>query len=57
VAQVKKTTTAELNSIVHDERDIPPGARPTQWQTLYGVIQHDVYHLGQISLLRKAIGA
>lgn len=56
-AGVKKATAADLNGPVRDERNRPLGTGLAQWQTLYGIIQHDVYHLGQISLLRKVIGA
>lgn len=34
--------------------DILTDDRWTVYQTVYGVIQHDLYHAGQISLLKKA---
>lgn len=57
VSAVRRTSGAHLNGSVRDERSRPLGTGLTHWQTLHGIIQHDVYHLGQISLLRKAIGA
>lgn len=57
VAEVRKATPAQLHHPVLDTRDREAGAGLTQWQTLHGIVQHDVYHLGQISLLRKALGA
>jgi uncharacterized damage-inducible protein DinB len=54
---VRQATAAQLAGTVRDERSGSAGAAVTQWQTLHGVVQHDVYHLGQISLLRRAAGA
>lgn len=57
VAGVRRATPGHLHTTVRDERSRPLGTGLTQWQTLHGIVQHDVYHLGQISLLRKVIGA
>ena len=40
-----------------DERlsEIPKGAAPSLYVFLHGVVQHDIYHAGQIALLKKAI--
>lgn len=57
VAEVKKSTPGHLHQAVVDERNPAAGTGLAQWQTLHGIVQHDVYHLGQISLLRKALGA
>lgn len=57
VAEVKHATAGHLDAAVRDERSPSLGTGLTQWQTLHGIVQHDVYHLGQISLLRKALGA
>ena len=35
----------------------PPGGRATAYVLMHGVIQHDLYHAGQIALLKKATGA
>jgi uncharacterized damage-inducible protein DinB len=37
-------------------RDPIPGSGPTVWAMLHGVVQHNLYHAGQIALLRKAAG-
>jgi uncharacterized damage-inducible protein DinB len=57
VAAVRHATPAHLHAAVRDERNRALGAGLTQWQTLHGLVQHDVYHLGQISLLRNAARA
>ena len=35
----------------------PPGGRTPAYTLMHGVIHHDLYHAGQISLLKKATGA
>jgi len=36
----------------------PPGAnRSIAYAQIHGVIQHDLYHAGQIAVLRKAVPA
>jgi uncharacterized damage-inducible protein DinB len=37
-------------------RDHAMGSGQTYRQMLHGLLQHDAYHLGQISLLKKALG-
>ncbi len=37
--------------------DIAPGKKYSVYYMLHGVIQHDLYHAGQIALLKKALGA
>lgn len=56
VALVRRSSPAQLHHPVRDERNRESGTGLTQWQTLHGIVQHDAYHLGQISLLRKALG-
>jgi uncharacterized damage-inducible protein DinB len=36
--------------------DLAPGTGYTLYYLLHGVIQHDLYHAGQIALLKKAVG-
>ena len=55
LAAVTKSGDAHLDSPVRDERNRELGTGLAQWQTLHGVLQHDIYHLGQIALLRKAL--
>lgn len=52
-------TQAELLDVlesVNDRRlqEIVPGRRYSYYTLLHGGIQHDIYHSGQISLLKKA---
>ncbi len=44
-----------LDSIVGEARDPALGTGVTYQVMLHGMLQHDVYHLGQIALLRKAL--
>jgi len=55
IAEVRRTPDAALDGQVRDERNRPLGTGLAQWQSLLGIMQHDVYHAGQISLLRKAL--
>lgn len=57
VEAVRRATDEELDRAVRDERDRPLGTGFTQWQTLHGVLQHDIYHLGQIALLKKTLAS
>ena len=44
-------------SLLDDSRlkDIVPGKRYSVYFMLHGVIQHDLYHAGQIALLKKVV--
>ena len=42
------------SDVVGDARDRALGSGVTQYVTLHGLVQHHVYHAGQISLLKKA---
>ena len=46
---IKKIDDAKLEEIV-------PGMRYTNYFMLHGAIQHDLYHTGQIALLKKLVG-
>lgn len=35
--------------------EIPAGSESTRYVMLHGVIQHDLYHAGQIAILKKAL--
>ena len=48
---------ARLDAVVGGERDAPLGAGVTYRVMLHGVAQHDAYHGGQMSLLRRAYAA
>lgn len=52
---------AHFRAAVEKLRDEELSARPagTEWSryaTLHGVVQHDLYHAGQIAILKKALG-
>jgi uncharacterized damage-inducible protein DinB len=38
------------------EKPVPGGGRRSIYSEILGVLQHNVYHAGQISLLKKALG-
>ena len=40
-----------------DPRDRETGAGVSYYVLLHGIVQHDVYHSGQIALLKKAVAA
>ena len=40
---------------VNKINEIVPGRKYSFYMLLHGIIQHDIYHSGQISLLKKAI--
>ncbi len=45
---------ARLDDLIGDARDPALGSGVTRYVTLHGVVQHHVYHAGQISLLKRA---
>jgi uncharacterized damage-inducible protein DinB len=54
VAEVERLTDADLERMIGDERDRALGSGISRYVMLHGLVQHHVYHAGQISLLRKA---
>jgi uncharacterized damage-inducible protein DinB len=46
---------AELGGVIGDARDRPLGSGVSRYVLLHGLVQHHVYHAGQISLLKKAL--
>jgi uncharacterized damage-inducible protein DinB len=50
-------TDGDLDRPVGVARDRPLGAGVTVRDTLFGILQHNAYHSGQIALLRKALEA
>jgi len=48
-AAVEKVRDEELSAA-------PAGTEWSRYATLHGVVQHDLYHAGQIAILRKALG-
>jgi uncharacterized damage-inducible protein DinB len=48
---------AVLDQCIGDVRDRALGSGVSRYVTLHGLVQHHVYHTGQISLLKRAIAA
>ena len=38
---------------INDAREQVPGAGTTYYELLHGIVQHDVYHAGQIAVLKR----
>jgi len=53
VAAVRQHPEAKLFQPTHDPRDRETGAGVSYYVLLHGIVQHDVYHAGQIALVRK----
>jgi len=47
----------KLFQATNDPRDRESGAGVDHYVLLHGIVQHDVYHAGQIALLKKAARA
>jgi uncharacterized damage-inducible protein DinB len=54
IAAVRLLPEPKLFEPTNDPRDRPLGAGVTHYVLLHGIVQHDVYHSGQIALLKKA---
>jgi uncharacterized damage-inducible protein DinB len=55
IEEIRKLPPGKLHDPVKDFRESALGTGLTVYQTLYGIVQHDVYHAGQISLLKRAL--
>lgn len=55
IAAVQQLPEARLYEATNDPRDRPLGAGVAYYVLLHGIVQHDVYHSGQIAILKKAI--
>jgi uncharacterized damage-inducible protein DinB len=55
VAAVKALPESRLYEPTNDTRSGPLGTGVSYYVLLHGIVQHDVYHAGQISLLKKAV--
>jgi uncharacterized damage-inducible protein DinB len=53
VAAVSTLPDAQLYEATNDPRDRPLGAGVSYYVLLHGVVQHDVYHAGQIAIVKK----
>jgi uncharacterized damage-inducible protein DinB len=54
VDAVRRLPEAKLHEPTNDPRDRALGAGVSHYVLLHGIVQHDVYHAGQIAILRKA---
>jgi uncharacterized damage-inducible protein DinB len=54
VSAVKEFPEATLFTPTNDPRRQDPGLSQTYYELLHGLVQHDVYHSGQIAILKRA---
>ena len=54
IAAVKAFPDTKLYEPTNDTRSAPLGTGVSHYVLLHGIVQHDVYHAGQIALLKKA---
>jgi uncharacterized damage-inducible protein DinB len=54
IGAIRVLPEARLFEPTNDPRDRESGAGVTHYVLLHGIVQHDVYHSGQIALLKKA---
>ncbi len=55
VSAVKDFPEADLYVPTNDQRNRELGVGVTYYELLHGVVQHDVYHSGQIAILKKGV--
>ena len=55
VAAVAKMPEATLHQPSNDPRDRPLGGGVSYYALLHGLVQHDVYHGGQVGLIKKVL--
>jgi uncharacterized damage-inducible protein DinB len=53
LAQVRALPESRLHEATNDSRDRPLGTGVSYYVLLHGLVQHDVYHAGQIALLKR----
>jgi uncharacterized damage-inducible protein DinB len=53
VSAVKEFPEADLYVPTNDARNRELGVGVTYYELLHGIVQHDVYHAGQIAILKK----
>jgi uncharacterized damage-inducible protein DinB len=54
IAAITSLPEERLFQPTNDPRDRPLGAGVSYYVLLHGIVQHDVYHAGQIAILKKA---
>ncbi|MCA1559131.1 MAG: DinB family protein [Acidobacteria bacterium] len=55
VSAVREMEESRLYAASTDTRDRPTGSGVSYYVLLHGIVQHDVYHSGQIALLKKGL--
>jgi uncharacterized damage-inducible protein DinB len=55
IAAVRKLPESYLFEPIKDPRNRPLGTGVTHYELLHGIVQHDVYHAGQIAMLKRAV--
>ena len=55
LAAVRQIPESRLYEATNDRRNPPLGTGVSYYILLHGIVQHDVYHSGQIALLKKAV--
>jgi uncharacterized damage-inducible protein DinB len=55
VSAVKEFPEADLYTPTNDARNRELGLGVTYYELLHGIVQHDVYHAGQIAILKKGL--
>jgi len=54
VATIRALPESKLFEPTNDQRNRPLGTGVSYYVLLHGIVQHDVYHAGQIALLKKS---
>lgn len=54
IAAIRDLPEAQLFAPTNDKRNRPLGTGVSYYVLLHGIVQHDVYHAGQLALLKKA---
>lgn len=56
LAAIRAADDARLSECIGDAREPALGTGVTRYVTLHGIVQHHVYHAGQLALLKRATG-
>ena len=57
LAAIRRLQENRLFEPTNDPRDPPLGTCVSYYELLHGIVQHDVYHSGQIALLKKSLNS
>ena len=55
LAAIRELPEESLSQPTNDPRNRPLGTGVSYYVLLHGIVQHDVYHSGQIAILKKAL--